>query len=89
MAIITHTVALAAMVTHIMASKDNSGLNITDVITLSPPSAPASHRQVVDAAYNSFSVEFSYMADFGGNDTYVLVLDYSNSLTLRHAERYC
>ncbi|KAI3317185.1 glycoside hydrolase family 79 protein [Xylariaceae sp. AK1471] len=53
-----------------MALKDNSRLNITDVITLSPPGAPAPHRQVVDAAYNSFSVEFSYMADFGGNDTH-------------------
>lgn len=44
--------------------------NITNTIRLAPPAAPASGRQVVDAAYQSFSIEFSYMVDYGGNNTY-------------------
>ena len=44
--------------------------NITNTIKLSPPTTPSHGRQVVDAAYQSFSIEFSYMADYGGNDTY-------------------
>ncbi|KIM94392.1 glycoside hydrolase family 79 protein [Oidiodendron maius Zn] len=43
--------------------------NITNTIKLSPPTTPSHGRQVVDAAYQSFSIEFSYMADYGGNDT--------------------
>jgi hypothetical protein len=43
--------------------------NITSSITLSPPGSPASGRQVHDAAYQSFSIEFSYMADYGGNNS--------------------
>ncbi|PMD16271.1 glycoside hydrolase family 79 protein [Hyaloscypha hepaticicola] len=31
--------------------------------------SPASGRQIHDAAYQSFSIEFSYMADYGGNNT--------------------
>lgn len=45
--------------------------NITTTIPLSVPAAPAPGKQVVDAAYQSFSIEFSYMADYAGNDTYV------------------
>ncbi|KAI0140536.1 hypothetical protein GGR57DRAFT_487880 [Xylariaceae sp. FL1272] len=48
----------------------NVGQNITNNITLTPPKAPAPGRQVVDGAYSSFSIEFSYMADYAGNDSY-------------------
>jgi hypothetical protein len=54
----------------LVMSKGYSKPNITNTITLSPSAAPAPGRQVVDAAYQSFSIEFSYMADYGGNDTY-------------------
>jgi hypothetical protein len=47
--------------------------NITNTMRLSPPATPSPGRQVVDAAYQSFSIEFSYMADYGGNDTYAPV----------------
>lgn len=53
--------------------------NITHTIDISPASTPAPGRQVVDAAYQSFSIEFSYMADYGGNNTSVL-------LTLSHLQ---
>ncbi|KUJ14858.1 uncharacterized protein LY89DRAFT_720313 [Mollisia scopiformis] len=52
-----------------VASKEFSNPNITRTITLSPPSSPAPGRQIVDAAYQSFSIEFSYMADYGGNNS--------------------
>jgi len=86
MAIITRLVALAAMVNHILASKDEPKLNITETIVLSPPNAPNPGRQVVDAAYSSYSVEFSYMADFGGNNTYGTAQHhlYSMIAKLRH-----
>ncbi|KAI1752140.1 hypothetical protein F4782DRAFT_158599 [Xylaria castorea] len=45
-------------------------LNITNTIVLSPPGSPAPGRQIVDAAYSSFSVELSFMADYAGNDTH-------------------
>lgn len=44
--------------------------NIANTIILTPPANPARGRQIVDGAYQSFSIEFSYMADYGGNNTY-------------------
>ncbi|KAI0474603.1 hypothetical protein F4859DRAFT_481356 [Xylaria cf. heliscus] len=64
MSSIMRLAALAALAT---ASKV---YNITDTIVLSPPGSPARGRQVVDAAYSSFSVEFSFMADYAGNNTH-------------------
>ncbi|KAI0406616.1 hypothetical protein F4802DRAFT_606064 [Xylaria palmicola] len=61
---ITYLAALAALAT------TSEARNITDTIKLSPPKSPAPGRQVVDAAYSSYSVEFSYMADYAGNDTH-------------------
>ncbi|KAI0187813.1 hypothetical protein EV127DRAFT_368742 [Xylaria flabelliformis] len=61
MSVIIHLVALASLAT---------ASNITETVVLSPPGSPASGRQIVDAAYSSFSVEFSYMADYAGNDTH-------------------
>ncbi|KAI0547090.1 hypothetical protein F4679DRAFT_375269 [Xylaria curta] len=61
---ITYLVALASLAT---ASKVH---NITETVVLSPPGSPVPGRQIVDAAYSSFSVEFSYMADYAGNDTH-------------------
>ncbi|KAI1820808.1 glycoside hydrolase family 79 protein [Xylaria intraflava] len=68
--LITRSMALAALTTHTLAWKSSSGPNITNVVVLSPPNAPSPHRQIVDAAYSSYSIEFSYMADYGGNDTH-------------------
>ncbi|KAH8897390.1 hypothetical protein GQ53DRAFT_818660 [Thozetella sp. PMI_491] len=60
--------ALVLLATH-AAAKLCSKPNVTNTIVLSPPATPALGRQVVDAAYQSFSIEFSYMADFAGNNT--------------------
>ncbi|KAI2625213.1 glycoside hydrolase family 79 protein [Xylaria nigripes] len=68
--IITLWVALAAIAAPTLARKGNPKRNITNVIALSPPRIPSLHRQTVDAAYSSFSIEFAYMADYGGNDTH-------------------
>jgi hypothetical protein len=76
MAIVTHLVVLATMANHVLATKAESKLNVTETIVLSPPNAPNPGRQVVDAAYSSYSVEFSYMADFGGNNTYATTQGY-------------
>ncbi|KAI3335233.1 hypothetical protein F4824DRAFT_465188 [Ustulina deusta] len=61
---IMRLVTLAALATASKASP-----NITETIELSPPDSPAADRQVVDGAYSSYSVEFTFMADYGGNDT--------------------
>ncbi|KAI1740385.1 hypothetical protein F4680DRAFT_117700 [Xylaria scruposa] len=61
------TIYLLALASLAIASKVH---NITETVVLSPPGSPAPGRQIVDAAYNSFSVEFSYMADYAGNDTH-------------------
>ena len=55
----------------LVTAKSCSKPNITSTVTLSPPASPAPARQIVDGAYNSFSIEFTYMADYGGNDTCV------------------
>ncbi|KAI8628284.1 glycoside hydrolase family 79 protein [Xylariaceae sp. FL1651] len=70
MATIARLTTLAWLAIQVVTSKVNLRPNITNVITLSPPDSPAPHRQVVDAAYSSFSVELSYMVDFAGNDTH-------------------
>jgi hypothetical protein len=69
MAYIAIIAAFASLIP-LAASRTSLKPNVTNVITLSAPAAPAPGRQVVDAAYQSFSIEFSYMADYGGNDTY-------------------
>ncbi|KAI9684330.1 MAG: hypothetical protein M1820_010889 [Bogoriella megaspora] len=43
---------------------------INETIQLNVPSSPTAGRQVVDAAFQSYSIEFSYMADYAGNDSY-------------------
>lgn len=64
-------VAVASLVP-LAASAVSFKPNVTNTIRLEPPATPAMGRQVVDAAYQSFSIEFSYMADYGGNNTFVL-----------------
>ena len=48
-----------------------SKFNVTRKINISPAASPRPGKQIVDAAYQSFSIEFSFMADYAGNDTYV------------------
>ena len=72
------TAAFALLVTLVASNQipksiESSQPNITRTITLSPPASPASGRQIHDAAYQSFSIEFSYMADYGGNNTCVII----------------
>jgi hypothetical protein len=69
MAYIARLVAFTLLIS-LVVSKGYSKPNITNTITLSPSAAPAPGRQVVNAAYQSFSIEFSHMVDYGGNDTY-------------------
>jgi hypothetical protein len=57
----------------ILRSIESSQPNITRTITLSPPASPALGRQIHDAAYQSFSIEFSYMADYGGNNSCAII----------------
>jgi hypothetical protein len=42
---------------------------INRTITLDVPSSPPEGRQIVDAAFQSYSIEFSYMQDYAGNET--------------------
>ena len=76
MTYIASIVALASLVP-LVAPRTPFKPNITNAITLSVPATPAPGRNVVDAAYQSFSIEFSYMADYGGNDTYASCQFYS------------
>lgn len=46
-----------------------SSVNITRALALSPPRSPHTDKQVHDADYHSFSIEFCYMVDYAGNDT--------------------
>ncbi|KAJ5960282.1 family 79 glycoside hydrolase [Penicillium vulpinum] len=43
---------------------------IVDSRFLKVPSSPPAGRQIVDANYQSYSIEFSYMHDYAGNDTH-------------------
>lgn len=49
----------------------SSTRNITSFVALSPPRSPSPEKQVHDANYNSFSIEFAFMVDYAGNDSYV------------------
>ena len=40
-------------------------------IELQIPDSPAEGSQVVDAAFQSYSIEYSYMLDYAGNFSYV------------------
>jgi len=62
-------IAVFASLIPFVASTEWATPNITSTIALSPLASPAPERQVVDAAYQSFSIEFSYMADYGGNNS--------------------
>lgn len=46
-----------------------SSVNITRSFALSPPHSPHPEKQVHDADFHSFSIEFCYMVDYAGNDT--------------------
>lgn len=46
-----------------------SSVNITRSFALSPPRSPHPEKQVHDADFHSFSIEFCYMVDYAGNDT--------------------
>jgi hypothetical protein len=54
---------------HVIASPARSNVNITRSFSFSPPRYPRPEKQMHDADYHSFSIEFCYMADYGGNDT--------------------
>lgn len=54
---------------HAIATPVSSGANITRSFSLSPPRSPRPEKQIHDADYHSFSIEFCYMADYAGNDT--------------------
>ncbi|KAB5514880.1 hypothetical protein GE09DRAFT_1046446 [Coniochaeta sp. 2T2.1] len=68
MARLSNVLGLASLVP-LAASKGCIRPNITRTVAISPTGAPATNRQVVDAAFQSYSVEFCYMADYAGNDT--------------------
>ncbi|PIG83921.1 putative glycoside hydrolase family 79 protein [Aspergillus arachidicola] len=44
--------------------------NVTKTIGIAPADVPRPGKQIVDAAYQSFSIEFSFMADYAGNDSH-------------------
>jgi hypothetical protein len=78
MASIASLAAFALLVPLVASSQisksiESSKPNITRTITLSPPASPAPERQIHDAAYQSFSIEFSYMADYGGNNSCAII----------------
>ena len=53
----------------LLARSPSSNFVINRTITLDVPSAPPAGRQVIDAAFQSYSIEFSYMQDYAGNNT--------------------
>jgi hypothetical protein len=46
---------------------------VNATVELDVPNVPTEGRQVVDAVFQSYSIEFSYMADYAGNFTYGFV----------------
>lgn len=60
-----------AILIPLAVSNQSSNPNVTSTIKISPAATPLPGKQIVDAAYQSFSIEFSFMADYAGNDTYV------------------
>ncbi len=78
MTYIERLAALALLVPFVASNQitksiESSQPNITRTITISPPASPAPGRQIHDAAYQSFSIEFSYMADYGGNTSCAII----------------
>ncbi|KAF2239937.1 glycoside hydrolase family 79 protein [Viridothelium virens] len=43
---------------------------VNETIRLNVPNSPTTGRQIIDAAFQSYSIEFSYMADYAGNNSY-------------------
>ena len=65
-------ISSSSTATNINARNDGNSTCIVDrEIGLQIPDLPAEGRQVVDAAFQSYSIEFSYMADYAGNFSYV------------------
>lgn len=65
-------IRLSSTAVDINARNDGDSTCIVDrQIGLQVPDSPAEGRQVVDAAFQSYSIEFSYMADYAGNFSYV------------------
>lgn len=44
-------------------------------VALTAPSSPPSDRQAIDASFQSYSIEFNYMLDYAGNNSFVSLLD--------------
>lgn len=54
---------------------------------LSIPQAPSRSRQTVEGNFQSYSIEFSYMLDYAGNDSYAAhVMDMWQPLTLTYQQ---
>ncbi|GKZ86188.1 hypothetical protein AnigIFM56816_001240 [Aspergillus niger] len=61
-------IALTIFVPFVVSDQFNK-FNVTRKINISPAASPRPGKQIVDAAYQSFSIEFSFMSDYAGNDT--------------------
>ena len=48
----------------------NTRQSVNKTIALNVPDSPTAGRQVIDGAFQSYSIEFSCMADYAGNDSY-------------------
>ncbi|GKZ39607.1 hypothetical protein AbraIFM66950_000739, partial [Aspergillus brasiliensis] len=59
-----------AILIPLAVSNQSSNPNVTSTLKISPAATPLPGKQIVDAAYQSFSIEFSFMADYAGNDTH-------------------
>jgi hypothetical protein len=47
--------------------KRDSSIIVNRNFSLSVPSLPPAGKQIVDANFQSYSIEFSYMLDYAGN----------------------
>jgi len=45
---------------------------VTRIVSIALPSSAPAGRQVIDAAFQGYSIEFSYMVDYAGNLSCVL-----------------
>lgn len=45
--------------------------SVNTTVSLQIPSSPPPWRQVIDARYQSYSIEFNYMLDYAGNQSFV------------------
>lgn len=50
-----------------IVAKAGATPNYVDNVTLNIPDAPPDGAQTVDGSFQSFSIEYAYMADYGGN----------------------